>query len=147
MVNDPSKDFPIKYSALKTARFFWELRPDVISKEQVLAVMELLMANPDISDMPMEDLRKWQVWGLTTLVLAYAEKESHKTIPIINRAILKFALSAAKADPKNTAAVAFVKAARDKDAKKVEFLEELLKEELKPVTPPSPNKEVAKPNG
>jgi hypothetical protein len=148
LVKDPAKDFPIKYAALKTARFFWELRPDIVSNSQVLEVMKLLMANPDISDMPMEDLRKWKAWELTPLVLGYAEQESHKTIPIINRAILKFALSAAIADPKNTAAIEFVKAARGKDAKRVEFLEDLLKEEMKPVPSPSTvKKEPSKPNG
>jgi hypothetical protein len=67
-------------------------------------------------------------------VLGYAAKESHNTIPIVNRAVLKFALSAAQGDPKNAAAVAFVEQARAKEPKKVEFLESLLKDEVKPAS-------------
>ena len=40
-------------------------------------------------------------------------------MPIVNRAILKFAIAAPWADPKNTAAAEFVAEARKKDAKKV----------------------------
>jgi hypothetical protein len=132
LIKDSSKDFPIKYAALKTVRFFWEYRPDVIPTSQVLEAMKLLVDNPDIADMPIEDLRKWKVWEFTPLVLSYSNRESHNSTPIINRAILKFAIAAASLDPKNTSATEFVKAARAKDPKRVEFLEELLKEELKP---------------
>ena len=58
-------EFPVKYAALRTARFFWEYRPDVIPHKQMLDVMKVLMDQPDIADMPIEDLRKWKVWDLT----------------------------------------------------------------------------------
>lgn len=131
LIKDPKKDFPVRYAALKTARFFWELRPDIVSKPQILEAMKLLVENPTIADMPIEDLRKWKVWELTPLILGYAGKASHNTTKIITRAILKFAIAAA-ADAKSPEAIAYVKAARDKDSRQVEYLEELLKEELKP---------------
>jgi hypothetical protein len=133
-------EFPTKYAALRTARVFWEFRDDVIPHKQVLEVMKMLMDQPDIADMPIEDLRKWKVWELTPVVLGYASKATHNTIPINNRAILKFALAAATADPKNTAAINFVAEARKKDAKRVEFLEELLKDEVKPPVPEKKDK-------
>lgn len=136
LIKDPEQDFPVRYATLKTVRFFWEYRPDIIGQSQVLDAMKLLCANPDIADMPIEDLRKWKVWDLTPMVLAYANNPTHNTIPIVRRAILKFAIAAAAADPKNTAAAEFVKAARAKDPKGVEFLEEVLKDELKPTPPP-----------
>jgi hypothetical protein len=129
------QEFPVKYAALRTARFFWEYRPDVVPHKQVLEVMKLLMEHADIADMPIEDLRKWKVWELTPTILGYAAKESHNTIPINNRAILKFAIAASWADPKNTAAAEFVAEARKKDPKRVEFLEELLKDEMRPPPP------------
>lgn len=145
LINDPDKDFPVKYAALKTVRFFWEYRPDVIDNKQVIAAMKLLMDNADIADMPIEDVRKWKVWELTPVVLGYASKESHSGTPIVARSILKFAIAAAAADPKNTAAVAYVEQARKKDAKRVQFLEEVLKDETtpapktgSPATPPAP---------
>ena len=123
------QEFPVKYAVLRTARYFWEFRPDVIPHDKVLEVMKLLVAQPDIADMPIEDLRKWKQWQLTPLILSYANKPSHNTIPINMRAILKFAIAAAQADPKNAAAASFVAQARQQDAKRVEFLEELLKDE------------------
>jgi hypothetical protein len=132
VVKDAKQDFPVRYSALKTVRFFWEFRPDVIPNKQVLEAMNLLMGQPDLADLPVEDLRKWKCWDQTPAVLALAGKESHNTIPIVNRAILKFALSAA---PHSPAAAEFVKKAREKDPKRVEFLEDLLKDEQKPAPP------------
>lgn len=141
------QEFPVKYAVLRTARYFWEFRSDVIPRDKVLEVMKQLIAQPDIADMPIEDLRKWKQWQLTPLILSYADKPSHNTIPINMRAILKFAIAAAQADPKNAAAAAFVAQARQQDAKRVEFLEELLKDEERllqptptPKDPPQPKK-------
>lgn len=140
LVGNTKKDFSERYAGLRTVRFFWESRPDVISKAQVLDVMKVLMDQPDLADLPIEDLRKWKVWELTPVVIGYASKESHSGTPIINRAILKFALAAATADPKNQVAVDFVGKARAKDPKKVEFLESLLQDEQKVPAPPAKSK-------
>lgn len=128
-LNDPKKDFSSRYAALKTVRFIWEYRPDVIERKQLIEAIRLLLAQPDIADLPIEDLRKWGAWDLTEEVLALAAKPSHNTIPIVNRSILKFAISAAS---RNKNAAEFVAEARKKDAKKVEFLEELIRDEQRP---------------
>jgi hypothetical protein len=146
LITKPGQDFPVKYAALKTVRFFWEYRPDVVPNAQVLAALKQLMDDHDIADMPIEDARKWKRWELTPVVLGYAAKDEHIKTPIVARAILKFALAAAAADPKNAAAAAYVEEARKKDPKRVAFLEELLKDEAKP--PASPEKKDApKPGG
>jgi hypothetical protein len=137
VAKDAKKEFPVRYAALKTARFFWEYRPDLVPNAQVLDVMHALIAQSDLADLPIEDLRKWKCWDQTAKVLAFADKESHNTIPIVARSLLKFALSAAAADPNNKPAHEYVKAQREKNAKKVEFLEDLLKEEQKTTPPPA----------
>jgi hypothetical protein len=139
IIGDEKKDFSVRYAGLRTVRFFWESRPDLIPNSQVLDAMKVLIAQSDLADLPIEDLRKWKQWSLLPVVLGYAAQESHNTIPIVNRAVLKFAMSAAQADPKNEAAAAFVAKAREKDPKKVEFLESLLKDEVKPA-PAAPKK-------
>lgn len=131
VLGNAKRDFSDRYAGLRTVRFFKESRPDVIPEGQVLAAMTTLLEQADLADLPVEDLRKWKVWAMTPTVLGLAAKESHNTIPIVNRSILKFALAAAAADPANAAAAEYVKAARAKDPKKVEFLETLLKDELK----------------
>lgn len=147
LVKAPNAEFPVKYAALKTVRFFWEYRPDVIPNAQVLDLMKVMVADPDIADMPIEDLRKWKQWELTPLILGYAAKESHNGTPIVVRAITKFAIMASWADPKNEAAAAFVAEARKKDAKRVQFLEEVLKDEVKASAPASPPKDAPAPKG
>lgn len=137
VVGNPKKDFSERYAGLRTVRYFWENRPDLIPKAQALDAMKVLMDQADLADLPIEDLRKWQAWELTPVVLGYAGRESHGGIPIVRRAILKFALAASKADPANKAAADFVAAARQRDARQVEFLETLLRDEARPA-PPSP---------
>src|SRR5256885_9060273 len=48
---------------------------------------------PDIVDLAVEDLRKWEQWDLAPKVLALFDKPSHEA-SIIQRSIIKFALSA-----------------------------------------------------
>jgi hypothetical protein len=140
LINDPDAEFLVKHAALKALRFFWEYRADVLAKRQILDGMTALMANPDIADMPIDDLRKWQAWDMTPAVLAWADKESHNTLPINRRAILKFALAASWADAKNTAAAAHVEKARKEDPERVKLIEELLRDEMKPLPKVEPKK-------
>lgn len=137
IIGDPKKDFSVRYAGLRTVRFFWESRPDIIPNKQVIDAMKVLTEQSDLADLPIEDLRKWKQWDLTPLILGYGAKESHNTIGIVNRAILKFAMAAAQADPKNTAAAEFVEKMRAKEPKKVEYLESLLKDEAKPDPAPA----------
>lgn len=123
---DPKKEFPIRYAGLKVLRFFKEYRPDVIPPEQVLDAMKLLVAQSDMADLPIEDLRKWKQWELAPVVLKYGQQDSHKKIPIVRRAILRFALSI---PGENAAAAAFIAQARKDDPERVQFVEQMLKDE------------------
>ena len=139
LVADQESEFLVKHAALKALRFFWEYRPDVLTRKQVLEGMGVLMGSPDIADMPIDDLRKWQAWEMTPTVLNLANMESHNSLPINRRAILKFALAASWADPKNTAAADHVAKVRKEDPDRVKLIEELLRDELKPLPkPPEP---------
>lgn len=138
LINDPDSEFLVKHAALKALRFFWEYRPDVLTRQQLLDGMAALMANADIADMPMDDLRKWKAWEMTPAVLSYAAKESHNALPINRRAMLKFAVAASWADPKNKAAADHVEKARRDDPERVKLIEELLRDEMRPA--PAPEK-------
>ncbi len=142
LIADSNSEFLVKHAALKTLRFFWEYRPDVLSKKEILDGMSGLMAHADIADMPIDDLRKWKAWDMTDVVLKYASTESHNTLPIVRRSILKFAIAASWADPKNAAAAGFVAKARMDDPERVKLIEELLKDDMKviPKPPEAPKK-------
>jgi hypothetical protein len=135
-------EFLVKHAALKVLRFFWEYRPDVLTKKQILDGMTVLMTHADIADMPIDDLRKWKAWEMTDAVLKCAKLQSHNELPIVRRAILKFAIAASWADPKNTAAAAYVAEVRKADPDRVKLIEDLLKDEMKvvPKAPEPPKK-------
>ena len=100
----------------------------MIAHADVVSAVALLLEQSDIADLAIEDLRKWGCWGMTDAILDLYDKKSHD-VPIIRRAILRYALSCPK---QGTKADAFVKAERKRDKEYVEDVEELLKLETEP---------------
>jgi hypothetical protein len=121
LLKDPSKEFMLRYAALRAVRFFWDSRPDVVDKKELSEGVCLLLPQSDIADLAIEDLRKWGRWDMCGQILDLADKKSHD-VPIIRRATLRYALSCP--DPK---AAAFVEQWRKRDGEMVKDTEELLK--------------------
>lgn len=134
--SDHSREFLLRYAALRCARYFWEFRPDVVSKDEVATAVATMLPQDDIADLAIEDLRKWERWELTSQILKLFELKSHD-VPIIRRSILRFALQGAG---KDKMAEGFVSAQRKRDAEWVKDVEELLNLEI---TPPKPKAEAA----
>jgi hypothetical protein len=134
ILKDPSKEFLLRYAALRTVRFLWEYRPDLVDKKQLAGGVSLLLKQGDIADLAVEDLRKWGVWDMADQVLGLQKSEAYKT-PIVRRAVLRFALSC----PANKAAASYVEEQRQKDPTAVRDAEELLKLEQSAAaaTPPA----------
>jgi len=130
LMKDPNKDFTTRYAALRAARFFWDSRPDVIAKPDVVDAVSLLLEQGDIADLAIEDLRKWGRWEAAGKVLGLLNRSSHD-VPIVRRAILRYSLSC----PDSPEATAYVQAMRKKDAEMVNQAEELLKLESSVSTP------------
>jgi hypothetical protein len=139
-LKDEKNEFLIRYAGLRTVRFLWEFRPDVIDKKQLLEASSILLGQGDIADFPIDDLRRWGQWQMTDKVLGLYGKESHNA-PIIKRAIIRYALCA---PPEQKAAQEFVKKMRAEDPERVRDIEELLKLEQAP-PPPVKKDEAAKP--
>jgi hypothetical protein len=91
VLNEPKGDFPLRYAALRTVRFFWDVRPDVFKKDDLVAATVSALQHPDLADFVIEDLAKWRRWETTDQVLAYWDKQSHRS-SVIKRAILRFML-------------------------------------------------------
>jgi hypothetical protein len=128
VLKDATKEFMLRYAALRAVRFFWDSRPDVLDKKDLIKGVSDLLDQSDIADLAIEDLRKWSCWKVCDQVLGLAQKKSHD-IPIIRRAILRYALSC----PEKKAAE-YVRLCRTRDPELVKDAEELLKLE----TPPQP---------
>lgn len=126
---DGKNDFIRRYAAVRTLRYFWTDSPETIQRKELVAAMRLLLPQSDIADFAIDDLRKWKQWQLVDEILALNDKESHD-VPVVKRAILKFAVSCARSEApaefKNKAK-AFVDRMRERDPKRVEGVEELLK--------------------
>lgn len=136
LLSDSAQEFLVRYAALRTARFFWDYRWDVISADEVVSAMQLLLDQGDIADLPIDDLRRWGRWELTEKVISYYGTKSHN-IPIVKRAVIRFALCA-PAD--NAAAAAFLKLRRAEEPERVRDIEQLLELEK---TPPKPDPKTA----
>lgn len=124
---DPKKEFMLRYAALRAARFFWDSRPDVVTKKDLVEAAALLLDQSDIADLAVEDLRKWERWDMTDKVLGLRKSPAFE-VPIIRRSVLRFALSSKG----NDEAAKYVEEQRKKDAQAVSDAEELLKLEQTP---------------
>jgi hypothetical protein len=115
------KDFPMRYAALRAARFFVDSNKDVISKQKCVDAVKPLLDQKDIADLAIEDLRRWETWELTKPILALKDRDGFD-IPVMKRAILRFMLCSTAPEAKK-----YVAEARKEDAQSVEDMEELLK--------------------
>jgi hypothetical protein len=122
-----SAGFPLRYAALRTARYFYNTHPGVVSEEKILRLLGVFLGQEDMADLAIEEMRKRECWKLTDPVLGLWGKPGFGA-PIIRRAVVRYALQCP--DDKARKLVAQV---RQTDADFVAGVEELLKEE----TPPS----------
>jgi hypothetical protein len=120
---DPKQEFQLRYSAFRTARFFWDIRPDLVPKATLDKSVANLMQDHEMSDFAIDELRRWQRWEHTKEVLDLFNKKSHN-LSVIKRAILRFALQSPEQSAKT-----FVAQQRSRDAGWVTDTEELLKAE------------------
>jgi hypothetical protein len=129
LIQDQKKqEFATQHAAIKVLRFFWDYRSDIIPKNAIVDGTKLAMMNGDFADFAIEDLRKWERFELTDLVLKTSQLETHKKEPMVKRAVLKFMIAAAA---KNPNAAKFVAAARADNPDKVKEYEEILEQERK----------------
>jgi hypothetical protein len=86
-----SNDFVVRYAGLRSARFFYDTRPDVVGRKAVLDALTGYLSQGDLADLVIEDLRRWRCWGPTARVLALYRQPSHQA-PIVRRAVVRYAL-------------------------------------------------------
>lgn len=112
----PTRTFSDKLNVISTVRFFQATRPKE-SKDAILACLRELIANSDLADLAIDDLRRWAWWDLTPEVLAAYTKPTHAA-PVVRRGIVRYALQCP--DEKAKAFVAAVRAKEPELVKKVE---------------------------
>jgi hypothetical protein len=106
---DPKRHFSDRLATIGTLRFYRACKGEAFRKE-ILQGLSIVLTQGDLADMAIEDLRRWQWWDATGLVLAQYGKPTHGA-PLCRRSIIRYALCCPDAS-----AAEFV-AARRKDAK------------------------------
>jgi hypothetical protein len=123
-LHDASCHFAVRYSALKALRILHKERPEVVNKQLVVDCLTVLLDQPDIADLAIEDLRRWQYWDQSEKIITLYK--SAKTAPVTQRAIVRFALQC----PTATAAC-FVMDMRRLNPKELQDIREILEQEAK----------------
>ena len=135
VLGDPKADFMFRYAALRTVRFFHDTKTDILKREEMVEGIAQMIAQKDIADLAIEDLRKWNRVEMTERVLALKEKrvfglfrQPAYEVPIVRRAMLRFAIAAKG----NEAAAAYVNEQRKRNPAAVKDAEEILRLEQEP---------------
>ncbi len=117
VISNPAIGFLQRYAALRAIRYLHDNRPDVIDKQSIIEAMKLGLDQPDLADIVIDELRKWQCWDLTGRILPLYGKPSHDS-PVMRRAILRYATDCPRPE-----AVAFVAKHRKTDEGKKTFIQ------------------------
>jgi hypothetical protein len=116
-LGDDKKPFLQRFAISRTLRFYQAWKP-AESKNDILRCMAVMIADGQIADMAIEDLRQWKMWDLTKEVLAQYGKSSHNS-PIAQRNIVRYALCCPLPEAQQ-----LVKTVRQQDPELVRDLEE-----------------------
>ena len=108
---------------MRATRFLHDYRPDLVGKKELADGVAQLLNQKDIADLAVEDLRKWGCADMTDRVSGLKQTEAYTTLPIVRRAVLRFAPSF----PNVPADAAYVTEQRKTNGQGVSEAEEILK--------------------
>jgi len=88
-----AKDVPFSetYAAMQALRFMWKYEEGTIPKDDLRAAMRLLLERPELADLVIADLSRWEDWAVTDRLIAMYDEEDF-SIPSIKRAIIRYLL-------------------------------------------------------
>ena len=91
LLRDSRKSLPIRLAVARTVSFFHGARPKE-SHENVLRCLDAMIAQGELADIAVEDMRRWQVYDRTRDILGLYGKKGYDA-PLMQRAIVRYALS------------------------------------------------------
>lgn len=100
--NGEEKKLPFSetYATVNTLRFMKKYEPERIPFERLAASMYLLLERPELSDLVIPDLARWQDWSAQERLMEMFDEEEFQ-IPSIKRAIVRYMLACEKAGKKD----------------------------------------------
>lgn len=95
--------FSETYSAMQALRFMWRYGEGRIEKGRLQESMRVLLDRPELTDLVIADLARWEDWGVQDKLMAmYGEGEFN--VPSVKRAIVRYMLVSSKAMPDDAVA-------------------------------------------
>ncbi len=89
------------YAAAQALRFMWTYGDGRISQDRLRQSMRGLLDNPDLADLVIADLARWEDWSvLDRLMKAYGKGDYSQ--PAVKRAVVRYMIVASKANGKSS---------------------------------------------
>lgn len=92
----PDSSYYETYSAMRSLRFIWTHAEGVISRERLRESMRILLDRPDVADLAITDLARWQDWSVGEQLMDLYGAEAYD-LPSIKQAIVRYYLVAKRA--------------------------------------------------
>ncbi len=111
----------LRYATLRTLRFYYNADPQQFGPV-VMRGMGQAVTHSDLADIAIHDLRRWQRWEHTKLIVSCYDQKSHRS-PIVQNGIVRYALACPLPEART-----LVERVRRQDPELVRDLEEALKD-------------------
>jgi hypothetical protein len=120
ILREGKRTLPVRLAVIRTLRFYHGWKP-AETREAVLRALAAMVAQGELADLAVEEMRKWRMWDLTDAVLALYGRKGLDA-PLQRRAIVRYALCCPL--PRSRA---FVEEVRKNDSELVSEIEEGLR--------------------
>lgn len=87
--------FSETFAAMQALRFMWTYGDNRIEPERLRKSMRILLERPNLADLVIVDLARWNDWGVMDRLMEIYEEEEYN-VPSIKRAVVRFMLIAEK---------------------------------------------------
>lgn len=90
--------FSETFAAMQAIKFLWEYAPDRVPAERLRESLRILMAHPDLADLVIVDLARWEDWSILPRLKSIYGQDPYD-IPAIKRAIIGYLIQCVKNRP------------------------------------------------
>ncbi len=99
-LRDKKVPFSETYATMQALRFMWTYGDNHISKERLRQSMRIILDRPELADLVIVDLGRWQDWSVSDRLMELYGSAGYD-IPSTKRAIVRFYLTAEATKPKD----------------------------------------------
>ncbi len=99
-LRDKNVPFSETYATMQALRFMWTYGDDHISKDRLRQSMRIILDRPELADLVIVDLGRWQDWSVSDRLMELYGTAGYD-IPSTKRAIVRFYLTAEATKPKD----------------------------------------------